>query len=351
MSPPEISKTKSNLQNEIKANINRGTKRSRIYQDNPEYIWDTDSNEILEEEISGRERNAKRPRNTSGQNVTHHENVYPSIETPLQIQSKKQLQLQSQSSTPQQEEATGFDLAFSKNPAGSGIEFGAVCQECGIVCVTGKSWSIHQDAHRGKGIECDFCPQVFLTLHASDAHEQLHRGGQCRDVDDYCECGICGGSFVAVMYLELHLLELHGWDSLQDPRSLRIGPSIAQDPSPKSKEVSTQQLFRCGICNAVFSYILNLDCHMALHSEVSYACALCDIAYCDMDSLVSHSQIHQNTNSAHPKRLPPQQQMEHSVYPNFPMWGALDSYNPTATPATMAYSYNDWKYGNESYHC
>ncbi|XP_045595660.1 uncharacterized protein [Procambarus clarkii] len=186
----------------------------------------------------------------------------------------------------------GFDDFPSKNPSGSGIEFGAVCSDCGAVAVTGTGWNAHQAAHRGDGAPCSHCTLVFLTTHGRDAHQQLHREGHTRDVDDYCECGLCGGSFIGVMYLELHLLELHGRDALYDQRALHLGPSNNNDNSCPQEDESGRQLFRCGVCHTQFTYSLNLDCHMALHTEVSYACALCDTAFQSLDPLVNHSRAH-----------------------------------------------------------
>lgn len=184
------------------------------------------------------------------------------------------------------------DFPFSKNPAGAGIEFGAVCTDCGAVAVTSTGWSAHQAAHRGDGASCSHCTLVFLTTHGRDVHQQLHREGHSRDVDDYCECGLCGGSFIGVMYLELHLLELHGRDALYDQRALHLGPSNNADTTCPQEDESGRQLYRCGVCHTQFTYSLNLDCHMALHSEVSYACALCEAAFQTLDPLVNHSRAH-----------------------------------------------------------
>ncbi|XP_066966150.1 uncharacterized protein [Macrobrachium rosenbergii] len=184
------------------------------------------------------------------------------------------------------------DFAYAKSPSGAGIDFAAVCADCGVVAVTGVGWAAHQQAHRNEGAACIYCNQVFLTDQGRQIHQQLHRDGQTRDVDDFCECGICGGSFISVLYLELHLLELHGREALSDQRSVHLGPSSSSDPSCTPEDESGRQLFRCGVCRSLFTFSLNLDCHMALHSEVSYCCAVCDAAFPTLDPLVTHSKAH-----------------------------------------------------------
>ncbi|ROT66795.1 hypothetical protein C7M84_015138 [Penaeus vannamei] len=253
--------------------------------------------------------------------------------------------------------SVGFDdFAFSKNPAGAGIEFGAVCSDCGAVAVTGAGWTAHQAAHRGEGAACSFCTQVFLSSHGRDAHQQLHREGHTRDVDDYCECGLCGGSFIAVMYLELHLLELHGRDALYDPRSLHLGPTTSAEPTCPPEDESGRQLFRCGVCHSLFTFSLNLDCHMALHSDVSYGCALCDALFPALDPLVTHSKAHRFAGIAPPPapgmavhasspQVPPRRHappQRHVLPPTAPapmnVWGAQPmraAHHPSTVPAAQ----------------
>ncbi|XP_069982488.1 uncharacterized protein [Penaeus vannamei] len=253
--------------------------------------------------------------------------------------------------------SVGFDdFAFSKNPAGAGIEFGAVCTDCGAVAVTGAGWTAHQAAHRGEGAACSFCTQVFLSSHGRDAHQQLHREGHTRDVDDYCECGLCGGSFIAVMYLELHLLELHGRDALYDPRSLHLGPTTSAEPTCPPEDESGRQLFRCGVCHSLFTFSLNLDCHMALHSDVSYGCALCDALFPALDPLVTHSKAHRFAGIAPPPapgmavhasspQVPPRRHappQRHVLPPTAPapmnVWGAQPmraAHHPSTVPAAQ----------------
>ncbi|XP_068248614.1 uncharacterized protein [Palaemon carinicauda] len=184
------------------------------------------------------------------------------------------------------------DFAYGKNSSGAGIDFAAVCADCGVVAVTSVGWTAHQQAHRNEGSACIYCNQVFLTDQGRQIHQQLHRDGQTRDVDDFCECGICGGSFISILYLELHLLELHGREALGDQRSVHLGPSSNSDPSCTPEDESGRQLYRCGVCRSPFTFSLNLDCHMALHSEVSYCCAVCDAAFPTLDPLVTHSKGH-----------------------------------------------------------
>lgn len=243
------------------------------------------------------------------------------------------------------------DFPFAKNPAGAGIEFGAVCGECGAVAVTGTGWNAHQGAHRGEGAPCSHCTQVFLTTHGRDAHQQLHREGHSRDVDDYCECSLCGGSFIGIMYLELHLLELHGRDALYDQRALHLGPSTNTDAPCSQEDESGRQLFRCGVCQSLFTFSLNLDCHMALHTEVSYACALCDAAFPSLDPLVTHSRAHRFAGIAPTSVSGMPMHMSHGQVPvrrptpvqrpttPFSVWGGLQQartgqHTPPACPTT-----------------
>ena len=314
MAPHIIHTTDGNSKRYRNANISQGTQS----------IGPSQTKEIV------RKRNAKRTRKTSvrssdkesiakKQKVAHTDNIQQPIKPQQQLQHKETLQQYHSSVTshPSNQFTIGFDdFSFIRNPAGAGIEFGVVCEECGVVCVTGAGLSAHQKGHRDNGFKCAFCPQIFLTRHGRDAHQQQHCDGQYHDVEDLCQCGICGGPFISVIYLELHLLELHGRESLRDPRLLHIGHS--QKSSIHTEDDSTRPLYRCGICNMIFKYSNNLDCHMALHNnEVSYACSQCDAAYSHLEPLIFHSKIHQHssTNPAPTGRIAAQQSMVQNVYP------------------------------------
>ncbi|KAK7080102.1 hypothetical protein SK128_020557 [Halocaridina rubra] len=235
------------------------------------------------------------------------------------------------------------DYSYAKNPAGTGIEFGAVCSDCGAVAVTSVGWEAHKQAHRDENNSCIHCTQVFLTDQGRQMHQQLHRDGQTRDMDDFCECGICGGSFIAIMYLELHLLELHGRESLSSPGAINLGSSTNPDPLCPLEDDSGQQRFRCGICHTFFTHSLNLDCHMALHSVVvSYCCGLCNVAFPTLDPLVTHTKVHRFAGYSLSHGIPvhittppvPQRPLHHPVTnPNTNIWKTppiRNVYQPTS---------------------
>ncbi|KAK4328153.1 hypothetical protein Pmani_001428 [Petrolisthes manimaculis] len=182
----------------------------------------------------------------------------------------------------------------TKNPSGpgSGIEFGSVCGECGMVVVTGVCWAAHKTAHLSMENACQYCPQVFLTSNGCQAHSRFHRHDHVL-VDDMCDCGVCGGTFISVQYLELHVLQMHGRPLLQGSRWLRMGTN---DPPPccPEKEANGRPLYRCGSCSIIFNFSVNLDCHMALHpgSEAHYTCAICNAAFTALESLRTHVATH-----------------------------------------------------------
>ncbi|XP_076070008.1 uncharacterized protein LOC143041818 [Oratosquilla oratoria] len=212
------------------------------------------------------------------------------------------------------------EFLYIKNPSGTGIEFGNMCSECGVVTVTSISFRRHREAHGETGFACGFCPHVFLTAVGQERHVELHHNGTHHDIEDYCECGLCGGSFISVMYLEFHILELHGADYLKNQAQeiilvgqtysrhnindsgqgegevgvglRRIGRGRDEDEmdndTDEDNEDVEEQPYQCGICAMQFFYSLNLDCHMVLHTEVSYMCATCHAAFPSLDPLTLH---------------------------------------------------------------
>ena len=187
------------------------------------------------------------------------------------------------------------EYSFNKNPLGTGIEFGNVCAKCGIVSITINGFKKHVKAH-SQGFLCKYCPLAFFTSYARNHHLRLHKNGSRYDIDDYCECLICGGSFISVCYLELHLMEMHGEQSILNTSNMQLGPSPKSD-EPILDEVPGTRLYKCGNCQWLFNFSLNLDCHMALHPVPSYACALCCFSFDNFDDLVKHVQKHKQDNS------------------------------------------------------
>ncbi|XP_053646225.1 uncharacterized protein [Cherax quadricarinatus] len=195
--------------------------------------------------------------------------------------------------------AFGFNkIKSTNNTTRSGIEFGSVCKTCGAVAVTKIGWMAHQAAHRNKSTACKYCCSVFLNAYGRDLHQDLHKEGHTSEVDDYCECALCGGAFINIMYLELHLLDMHGTDALHNSQSFVLGSAPNPHFSFLCEIESTEQLFRCGVCYARFTYSFNLDCHMALHTQMCYACGLCDSAYSSLNLLVNHCNVHLGINTA-----------------------------------------------------
>lgn len=182
------------------------------------------------------------------------------------------------------------DLSSGKSSPRGGIDLGSVCPRCGAVLMTVSSRIAHNAAHGQQGAHCRYCKQVFITMHGRDAHQHLHGDARTVDVDDYCECVLCGGAFISVMNLELHLLELHGRQAMMDPAAFRMGISSGGEGDGGTE--SGWALYHCGVCGHKFTYSFNLDCHMVLHARPSYCCAMCDASFSSFDPLIAHVRTH-----------------------------------------------------------
>lgn len=190
------------------------------------------------------------------------------------------------------------DLPLEKSSPRCGIDLGSVCPRCGAVLMTVSSRISHNAAHGQQGAHCRYCKQVFITTHGRDAHQNLHGDARTIDVDDYCECVLCGGAFISVMNLELHLFELHGREALLDPASFRMGISSGGEGDGGTD--NGWALYHCGVCGHKFTYSFNLDCHMVLHARPSYCCGMCDASFSSFDPLIAHVRIHRQPSMLTP---------------------------------------------------
>ena len=182
------------------------------------------------------------------------------------------------------------NISVGKNSPRGGIDLGSVCPRCGAVLMTVASRIAHNAAHGQQGVHCLYCQQVFITCHGRNAHQHLHSDSRTMDVDDYCECVMCGGAFISVMNLELHLLELHGRPALQDPGMFRMG--ISSGGEGEGGAECGWALYHCGVCGQKFTYSFNLDCHMVLHARPIYCCTVCDSTFSSFDPLMTHARTH-----------------------------------------------------------
>ncbi|MPC18778.1 Zinc finger protein 426 [Portunus trituberculatus] len=182
------------------------------------------------------------------------------------------------------------DISSGKSSPRNGIDLGSVCPRCGAVLMTVTSRIAHNAAHGQHGAHCLYCQQVFITCHGRNAHQHLHGDSRTVDVDDYCECVLCGGAFISVMNLELHLLELHGKAALLDPTVFRMGISSGGEGDGGGE--GGWALYHCGVCGQKFTYSFNLDCHMVLHARPVYCCTVCDASFSSFDPLMAHVRSH-----------------------------------------------------------
>ncbi|XP_063861379.1 zinc finger protein 26-like [Scylla paramamosain] len=182
------------------------------------------------------------------------------------------------------------DISLGKSSPRNGIDLGSICPRCGAVLITITSRIAHNAAHGQHGAHCLYCQQVFITCHGRNAHQHLHGDSRTVDVDDYCECVLCGGAFISVMNLEFHLLELHVKAALLDPTVFRIGISSGGEGDGGGE--GGWALYYCGVCGQKFTYSFNLDCHMVLHARPVYCCTVCDASFSSFDPLMAHVRSH-----------------------------------------------------------
>lgn len=182
------------------------------------------------------------------------------------------------------------------NESSSKKELGFFCFECGAIASKEETAKRHKIAHE-QGFKCFFCPQAFFMNHTAVTHQNLHRGGNLKHVDDFSQCKLCGGSFISLLYLEFHIFESHGEDILKNDKVVHLGPSCLDDTEVRPEEEETRKRFCCGTCGEAFMYSLNLECHMAFHTESIYSCGLCNSSFSLFDSLLMHVRLHDDHHS------------------------------------------------------
>lgn len=173
-------------------------------------------------------------------------------------------------------------------------ELGFPCLKCGVIAAQEITAERHRKAHVS-GYLCLYCPQAFFKKHTSEMHIQLHRDGLVKHVYDNCQCKICGGSFISLMYLEFHITEIHGNEILLNPKIIHFSTSSLDEMGDlRINDVKRYKKYKCGICNALFTFPLNLDCHMEFHKESVFSCGFCKCSFTLLDDLLIHMKIHDN---------------------------------------------------------